>query len=114
VAVLATDTQFYEHIPQVFPHKPEMREILAGNETLRGTLGQFNSALQAGYFVLAVRAVGLAAGPMGGFDPAGLNADFFPDGRWNAILVVNIGLPGVNPWRDRLPRLDHSTAIQWA
>jgi len=114
VAVLATDTAFHEHIPQVFPLKPEMREMLAGNDTLRTTLGQFNGALQAGYFLLAVRARGLAAGPMGGFDAGGINADFFPDGRWNAMLVVNIGHPGVAPWFGRLPRLDHATVVQWA
>jgi nitroreductase len=39
-------------------------------------------AMQAAYFIIAVRAVGLAAGPMGGFDQAGLDADLFPDGIW--------------------------------
>ena len=30
---------------------------------------------------MAVRAVGLAAGPMAGFDAEALDADFFPGGR---------------------------------
>jgi 3-hydroxypropanoate dehydrogenase len=114
VAVLAVDTRFHEHIPTVFPARPELRDAFAANEEMRNRTGQFSSALQAGYFILAVRAQGLAAGPMGGFDAAGLDADFFPDGRWKSILVVNIGHPGVDPWSDRLPRLDPTDVIEWA
>jgi 3-hydroxypropanoate dehydrogenase len=114
VAVLALDTQFHEHIPAVMPYKPELKDVFEANETMRSETGRFSAALQAGYFLLAVRAHGLAAGPMGGFDAAALDADFFPDGRWRSILVVNIGHPGQDPWFGRLPRLDHSDVVQWA
>jgi 3-hydroxypropanoate dehydrogenase len=114
VAVLALDTQFHEHIPAVMPYKPELKDVFEANETMRTETGRFSAALQAGYFLLAVRAHGLAAGPMGGFDAAALDADFFPDGRWRSILVVNIGHPGQDPWFGRLPRLDHSDVVQWA
>jgi 3-hydroxypropanoate dehydrogenase len=40
-----------------------------------------------------------------GFDAAGIDAEFFGDGPWKSILVVNIGKPGESPWFDRLPRL---------
>ena len=73
-----------------------------------------NAALQAGYFILAVRALGLAAGPMTGYDAAGLDAEFFPDGRYKSILVVNIGHPGESAWFNRLPRLDHEAVVSWA
>jgi 3-hydroxypropanoate dehydrogenase len=114
VAVLALDTRFHEHIPAVMPYKPELKDVFQANETMRTETGRFSAALQAGYFLLAVRANGLAAGPMGGFDAAALDADFFPDGRWRSILVVNIGHPGQDPWFGRLPRLDHSDVVQWA
>jgi 3-hydroxypropanoate dehydrogenase len=114
VAVLALDTRFHEHIPAVMPYKPELKDVFEANETMRTETGRFSAALQAGYFLLAVRANGLAAGPMGGFDAAALDADFFPDGRWRSILVVNIGHPGQDPWFGRLPRLDHSDVVQWA
>jgi 3-hydroxypropanoate dehydrogenase len=114
VAVLALDTRFHEHIPAVMPYKPELKDVFEANETMRTETGRFSAALQAGYFLLAVRAHGLAAGPMGGFDAAALDADFFPDGRWRSILVVNIGHPGQDPWFGRLPRLDHSDVVQWA
>lgn len=114
VAVLAMDTQFHEYIPTVLPIRPEYRELFAGNDELRTETGKFNSALQAGYFILAVRAHGLAAGPMAGFDGEAIDAEFFPDGRWRTTLVVNIGHPGENPWFDRLPRLDHTEVVRWA
>ena len=114
VAVLAVDTQFHEHIPQLLPFRPELKDAFAANDTMRTETMRFSGALQAGYFLLAVRAHGLAAGPMAGFDAAGLDAEFFPDGRWKSVLVVNIGHPGPDPWFGRLPRLDHTDAIKWA
>ena len=113
VAVLAFDGDFHEHLPTVMPFKPELRDAFAANDAMRASMGQFNAAIQAGYFILAVRANGLAAGPMGGFDKAGLDAEFFPDGRWKSFLVVNIGHPGENAWRDRLPRLEAPEVIRW-
>ncbi len=114
VAVLAVDTQFHEHIPQLVPFRPELKDAFAANDTMRTETMRFSGALQAGYFLLAVRAHGLAAGPMAGFDAAGLDAEFFPDGRWKSVLVVNIGHPGPDSWFGRLPRLDHTDAIKWA
>ena len=114
VAVLALDTQFHEHIPTVLPYRPALREVFAADESLRATVGPYNATLQAGYFLLAVRACGLAAGPMGGFDSETLDADFFPDGRWRSNLVVNIGHPGPDPWFPRLPRLAPEDALKWA
>jgi 3-hydroxypropanoate dehydrogenase len=114
IAVLAIDTQYHEHIPTVLPFRPELKDVFAANDDMRNDTGRFSAALQAGYFLLAVRAQGLAAGPMGGFDAPGLDADFFPDGRWKSILVVNIGHPGEDPWFDRLPRLGHADVVRWA
>jgi 3-hydroxypropanoate dehydrogenase len=114
VAVLAADTDFHEFIPKVFPIRPEMKDHFAANEDVRGQAARFNAALQAGYFLLGVRAAGLAAGPMGGFDADGVDKEFFPDGTWKSILVVNIGKPGENAWFDRLPRLDYHEVVRHA
>lgn len=93
VAVLALDTSFHEHVPQVFPHNPGLKDVYEANRDLRITNGTFSAALQVGYFVLAARAIGLVAGPMTGFDKAGVDAEFFPDGRF--LLLP--GLPGLLP-----------------
>ena len=114
VAVLALDTEFHEHVPQVFPHNPGLKDYFAANEDARLDSGTFSAAIQTGYFLLAARAVGLAAGPMAGFDKAGVDAEFFAAGRFKSLLVVNLGHPGENAWRDRLPRLSAETTVQWA
>lgn len=114
VAILATDTRFHDQIPTVFPLMPEMAELFEANDELRSATGTFNAALQSAYFIMAIRAVGLAAGPMGGFDAEGVNREFFPDNDWKTVLVVNIGYPGENPWFGRLPRLDPADVVRWA
>jgi 3-hydroxypropanoate dehydrogenase len=114
VAVLAVDTRYHDHIPTVLPFRPQLRDAFEADPELRENTARFSAALQAGYFLLAVRAQGLAAGPMAGFDAAGLDAEFFPDGRWRSVLVVNIGQPAEHAWHERLPRLDNPTAVHWA
>ncbi|KHD72785.1 NADH dehydrogenase [Actinoplanes utahensis] len=114
VAVLALDTAFHEYVPEIFPHNPGLKDVYEANEPLRLTNGTFSAALQAGYFILAARATGLFAGPMTGFDKDAVDAEFFPEGRYKSLVVVNLGHPGENPWRDRLPRLSPETTVQWA
>ncbi|MEU4691839.1 malonic semialdehyde reductase [Actinoplanes sp. NPDC023714] len=114
VALLALDSEFHEHVPQVFPHNPGLKDVYEANADLRISNGTFSAALQVGYFVLAARATGLVAGPMTGFDKAAMDAEFFPDGRFKSLAVVNLGHPGENAWRDRLPRLSPSTTLRWA
>jgi 3-hydroxypropanoate dehydrogenase len=57
-----------------------MRSYFVGNKPLTEENAFRNSSLQAAYFILAARALGLDCGPMSGFDAAKLNAAFFPDG----------------------------------
>jgi 3-hydroxypropanoate dehydrogenase len=111
-AVLAVDNRYHDQLPRLLPFRPDMREMLEGNDALRERIRDFTGAMQAAYFIIAVRAAGLAAGPMGGFDQTSLDADLFPDGQWSSILVVNVGHPGENPWFDRLPRLDYEEAVR--
>ncbi|WP_406044748.1 malonic semialdehyde reductase [Micromonospora sp. NBC_00898] len=114
VAVLAADTDFHEFIPRVFPIRPQMRDALAGDVQGREQMARFNATLQIGYWLLAVRAAGLAAGPMAGFDADGLDKEFFADNGWKSLLVVNIGKPGPDAWFPRLPRLDYDDVVTHA
>lgn len=108
-AILAVDDEFHEHFPTLFPHAAE-RKVMFDDPGARRPVAEFNAALQMGYFIMAVRSVGLAAGPIGGADFAGIDAEFLADRPWRSKLVVNIGKPGENAWFDRLPRLDFDTA----
>jgi 3-hydroxypropanoate dehydrogenase len=110
VAILAADVDFHETLPKVFPHAPHARDGFA-DEAKREHVARFNATLQIGYFLLGVRAAGLAAGPMAGFDPAGLDEEFFADRNLRSLLVVNIGRPDANAWFDRLPRLAQDDVV---
>lgn len=111
-AILAADTAFHAHLPRLYPHRPEVPGRLAADPAGREAQARLNTAIQIGYLIVGVRAAGLAAGPMAGFDPAGVDAEFFPDGRLRAVLILNLGRPGPDAWTDRLPRLDHDDVIQ--
>ncbi|GLZ41134.1 malonic semialdehyde reductase [Actinokineospora sp. NBRC 105648] len=110
-AILAADVDFHEHLPAVFPHVPNAKDSFA-DETRRGDTARFNALLQVGYFILGVRAAGLAAGPMAGFDAAGLDAEFFPEGRLRSLVVVNIGNPAEDSSFPRNPRLEYEQVVR--
>jgi len=113
VAVLAADTDFHDHLVTTFPHFAGARDKFLDDEA-RELTARFNASLQVGYFLVGIRAAGLAAGPMGGFDAAAMDEEFFGGTGWKSLLVVNIGHPGENPWFDRLPRLDHDVVVRQA
>lgn len=110
-AIVAADTDFHEDMPRLFPHLPGGREMFVGNDGLRESVARFNGALQVGYFILGIRAAGLAAGPMSGFNPFGVDAEFFPDGVHKTLAVINIGHPGENAWYGRSPRLEYTEVV---
>ncbi len=109
-AVLAADTNFHETLPRTFPHFPGAKDLFA-DEAAREQAARFNATLQLGYFIIGVRAAGLAAGPMTGFDAEGVDADLFAGTGLRAVAVVNIGHPGENAWFDRLPRLEREEVV---
>ena len=89
--IVANDTRFYEHMPTLFPQRADADKMFADNAALAGATAQRNGTLGGAYFMMAARALGLDCGPMSGFDAAKLNAEFFPDGRWQANFLINLG-----------------------
>ena len=114
VAILAADVDFHEHLPRTFPHFPGARDLFAGDSAAREQAARFNATLQVAYFLLGVRAAGLAAGPMSGFDAAALDDDFFEGTALKSLVVVNLGKPGENAWFDRSPRLELDEVVRTA
>ncbi len=90
-AIVALDTRFYEHLPTQYPAVAGARDLFAGNTSLAESTAFRNSSLQGAYLIVAARLQGLDCGPMSGFDADKLNAEFFPDGRYKANFLVNIG-----------------------
>ena len=109
--IVAWDSEFYEQLPSLFP-QADFRPLFAGNKPLSDETAFRNGSLQAGYFILAARALGLDCGPMSGFDPAKVNAEFFPEGKWKVNLLVNLGYGDRSNLRPRNPRLDFEEACR--
>ena len=94
-AIIAMDTEFYEHLPELFPHT-DARSWFVGNEALAQTTAFRNSSLQGAYFILAARALGLDTGPMSGFNNEAVDQAFFADTpkvKSNFISTLGYGDP---------------------
>ena len=107
--IIGWDTEFHEHLPRLFPQF-DMRPYFVGNRTLINETAFRNSSLQAAYFILAARALGLDCGPMSGFDADKLNAVFFPDGKCKVNLLCNLGYGDPSKLHPRNPRLNFAEA----
>jgi 3-hydroxypropanoate dehydrogenase len=105
------DTEFYENLPQLFPHT-DARSWFVGNSELIQSTAFRNASLQGAYLILAARALGLDCGPMSGFDNAKVDAVFFPDGKVKSNFLVNLGYGDPSKVRPRGPRLAFEEACR--
>ncbi|MEU5048242.1 malonic semialdehyde reductase [Streptomyces sp. NPDC021096] len=110
VAILAADNEFHEELPALLPHFPQAKELFFSERPVREQAALVNATLQAGYFILGIRAAGLAAGPMTGFDFAGVQKEFLDDDH-TPLMVINIGKPGEDAFYPRSPRLSYDQAV---
>jgi 3-hydroxypropanoate dehydrogenase len=99
-AIIGYDVKFYEHPPKGQAPLKGFAEDPAG----AATVVMRNSSLQGGYFVLAARALGLDAGPMSGFDNAGVDQEFFAGTDVKANFLCNLGYGDAPKLRPRSPR----------
>jgi 3-hydroxypropanoate dehydrogenase len=109
--IVAWDAEFYEKLPKLFPHA-DMRSYFVGNQALIDETALRNSSLQGAYFIMAARALGLDCGPMSGFDPAKVNAEFFADGKWKVNFLINLGYGDRSKLHPRNPRLEFDEACR--
>ena len=99
-AIIGYDAKFYEHPPKGQDPMPGFAKNPSGAETA----AMRNSSLQGGYFVLAARALGLDAGPMSGFDNAGVDKEFFAGTDVKSNFLCNLGYGDPPKLRPRGPR----------
>jgi 3-hydroxypropanoate dehydrogenase len=109
-AIIGYDTRFFELLPKLFPHRPEMKDAFTGNPRHAEVTAFRNGTLQGGYFMIAARAVGLDVGGMSGFDNAKVDAEFFPDGRVRSNFLCNVGHGDPAKVLPKLPRLEFDEA----
>jgi 3-hydroxypropanoate dehydrogenase len=110
VAILAADVDFHENLPRVFPQNPGAKDRFENPEG-REQFARFNASIQAGYFILAARAVGLDVGPMAGINAAGIDEEFFAGTSLKTLFIVNLGYASPEGTFPRNPRLEASEVV---
>ena len=109
VAIIAHDTTFYNHIGKLAPHMDA--EAFRSQEADKlEMIGVENSWFQAGFFILAARAVGLDCGPMSGFTKSKIDEAFYSETTWRSQLLINLGYGDETKLHPRGARLDFDEA----
>ncbi len=90
-ALLAHDTRFFDGFERLFPIYPEMADQWADDPDAARSFARHQGTLQGAYLILAIRAVGLDAGPMLGFDGKKVDAAFLAGTAWESNFLCNIG-----------------------
>lgn len=110
-AIVGYDLEFYERLPQLFPHA-NARSWFVGKAELSRDTAFRNGSLQGAYFILAARALGLDCGPMSGFDNEAVDREFFPDGQVKSNFLCNLGHGDGEKLHPRSPRLEFDQACR--
>lgn len=111
-AIMAYDLAFYDHMPKLSP-KPGARESWQNRSPVELQEAAFRSGtLQAGYFIIAARALGLDCGPMSGFNNAGVDQEFFSGTAVKSNFLCNLGYGNGASLRPRAGRLEFSDACR--
>ena len=114
-AIVAYDSAFYLKLAKLAPHLPGADTQIGGMAPeARRRMALLSATLQGGYVILAARGLGLDCGPMGGFDAEKVDAEFFPDGAWKSIFLLNLGHGDPAKLYPRAPRLDFDEACRIA
>jgi len=114
VAIIGYDTAFYEHLPRIFPHNQDAINWFKGAEkkAIADATAFRNGTLQAGYFMLAARALGLDCGPMSGFDIQGVDREFWSGTTVRTNFLCSLGRGDPAKVYPRSPRLHFDEACK--
>lgn len=90
VAIFATDFAFAEHLPFLFAHT-DGKGFFDRNPHLVEDTAFRNATLQAAYYMLAARALGLDCGPISGFNAKQLDEIFFTGTSLRVNFLCGLG-----------------------
>lgn len=111
-AIIAYDTKFYEMMDKLSAN-PGAKESWSQKSPAEIQESAFRGGtLQGAYFMLAARAIGLDCGPMGGFDNAGVDREFFAGTTIKSNFLCNLGYGDETALRARAGRLDFDEACR--
>jgi 3-hydroxypropanoate dehydrogenase len=89
-AIMAWDEKWLNQIGKLWTAN-DVRPYFEGNEKLIYDTAFRNSSLQGAYMILAIRALGLDACPMSGFDNAKVDSAFFSGTSWRSNFICTLG-----------------------
>ena len=101
-AIIGYDLKFPTRRPR--GHKP--LSALVNRPELAEAGGLRNSSLQGAYLIIAARALGLDCGPIGGFDNAGVDKEFFAGTDIRSNFLCNLGYGDRTGLKPRAGRFD--------
>ncbi|WP_394779924.1 malonic semialdehyde reductase [Undibacterium sp.] len=110
-AIIGMDMEFFEKLPQLFPHA-DARAWFLGNQPMIDATAFRNSSLQGAYLMVAARAMGLDCGAMSGFDAEKINAAFFAGTNVKVNFLCNLGYGDTEKLFSRSPRLAFDEACK--
>jgi 3-hydroxypropanoate dehydrogenase len=102
-AIIGMDMEFYEQLPELFPHT-DARSWFVGNAEMIEKTAFRNSSLQGAYFILAARALGLDTGAMSGFNNAAIDEAFFAGTNIKSNFISTLGYGDPASIFERSPR----------
>ena len=111
--IVGTDMEFYEKLPQLFPHA-DARSWFTSSPALAEETAFRNGTLQGAYLTIAAKMVGLDVGSMSGFDKAKVDEAFFAGTKVKSNWLVNLGHGDPSGVFGRLPRLSFEEACSIA
>lgn len=111
-AILAYDTKFFEHLDKLCPAY-DAKSIFVNNESWQVPTASLNANLQAGYFILAARSLGVDVGPMTGANFVGLDEEFLKGTTYKSFMLVNLGYGKPEGIYPRAPRFETKEVIQY-
>ena len=110
-AIVAFDTRFFDRLDEWAPGSTG-KELLTKDGALAEVTAFRNGSLQGAYLILAARALGLAAGPMSGFNAERVNQEFLANSTWRANFLVNLGYPDGTAGKSRAARVSFEDAVR--
>jgi len=106
IAIVAYDMKFYEALKTLSPHMPYPSKHASSSEAELEEIALRNSSLQAGFLILAARALGLDCGPMSGIRKADMDKAYFEGTSLRTNFILCLGYGSGENMKDRGARLE--------
>lgn len=110
-AIFAHDLAFYEKMNILWPHF-DVKPMFEGKTEYATEFAFRNGTLQAAYFMIAARGLGLDCGPMSGFDNSAVDKAFLAGTTWKSNFLCNLGYGDRTKLRPRGARLSFEDIAQ--